>query len=227
NCVQIGVKPFGYHNSGAEGLAQNTSLGLFRADYMMNECGDGYNMKQVEVNNISSSFAGLAPAVRRVHKHILSKYTDIQDLDNRLPENRSPELMADGLIRAFNAYNHSNAVLMVVVESQVVNIFDQRLIEFTVSKSRPDIKIIRRSFEDLRETARLNNNRELIVDGKHEVAVVYYRTAYAPENYGGEEDWNVRLLLERSKAIKCPSIQYHITGCKKIQQIVANQSVLE
>lgn len=211
-----------------EGLAQNTSLGLIRSDYMMNERKDGdHDIKQVEVNNISVSFAGLAPIVRDMHKHVLSKYSTIQDLDSRLPENKSAELLADGMIRAFDVYNRPNAVLLVVVESFVVNIFDHRVLEFTIARTRPDIRVLRRTFKELSDSSQLKSNRELVIDGKHEVAVVYYRTAYDPEDYGGEMGWNVRLLLERSKAIKCPSIQYHITGCKKIQQIVANQTVLE
>ena len=211
-----------------EGLAQNTSLGLIRSDYMMNKQKEGdYDMKQVEVNNISVSFGGLAPAVRDLHKHVLSKYSSIQDLDIRLPENKSAELLADGMIKAFDVYNRPNAVLLIVVESFVVNIFDHRILEFTIAKTRPDIRVLRRTFQELSQSGKLNNNRELIVDGKHEVAVIYYRTAYGPEDFRGQEDWDVRLLMERSKAIKCPSIQYHITGCKKIQQIVSNQSVLE
>ncbi|XP_054158697.1 glutathione synthetase-like [Oppia nitens] len=216
-----------------EGMAQTTSLGLFRADYMLDERpdgGGGYDLKQVEVNNISTSFCGLAPAVRDVHRHVLAKYgasADIGDLDKRLPINRSTELMAAGLIKAYDYYNRSSAVILVVVEQVVVNIFDQRAIEFTVSRSRPDIRLIRRTFAQLRDAVRLGNNRELIVDNKHEVAVVYYRTAYAPQDYAGDQDWDVRLLMERSRAVKCPSIQYHLTGCKKIQQIVSNRQVVE
>jgi glutathione synthase len=34
-------------------------------------------------------------------------------------------------------------------------------------------------------------------------------------------------MLERSKAVKCPSISYHLTGTKKIQQVLAVPGVLE
>ena len=53
-------------------------------------------------------------------------------------------------------------------------------------------------------------------DGK-EVAVVYYRTGYSPEEYNGDRDWQVRLDIERSKAIKCPSVHYHLAGTKKVR----------
>lgn len=49
-----------------------------------------------------------------------------------------------------------------------------------------------------------------------EVAVVYYRSGYQLEAYPSEKEWDVRLLLERSQAIKCPSIHYHLAGTKKV-----------
>lgn len=49
-----------------------------------------------------------------------------------------------------------------------------------------------------------------------EVAVVYYRSGYQLEAYHTEKEWDVRLLLERSQAIKCPSIQYQLAGTKKV-----------
>ena len=52
--------------------------------------------------------------------------------------------------------------------------------------------------------------------GKHEVAVVYYRAGYKPDDYPSEVEWNVRLLIERSLAIKCPTIHYHLAGTKKV-----------
>ena len=60
-----------------------------------------------------------------------------------------------------------------------------------------------------------------------EVALVYYRAGYDPVSYPCEKEWNVRLLLENSRAIKCPSISYHLLTTKKIQQVLSNQNVLE
>lgn len=45
-----------------------------------------------------------------------------------------------------------------------------------------------------------------------EVGVVYFRTYYSPDHYTDEKDWQIRLLMERSKAIKCPSIHYQLAG---------------
>jgi len=56
--------------------------------------------------------------------------------------------------------------------------------------------------------------------------VLYYRSGYDPSFYHGEEEWGVRLLLERSRAIKCPSVEYHLAGTKKIQQELSGAGVL-
>ncbi len=37
----------------------------------------------------------------------------------------------------------------------------------------------------------------------------------------------MRLTLERSRAIKCPSAGYHLAGTKKVQQILVHPGVLE
>lgn len=57
--------------------------------------------------------------------------------------------------------------------------------------------------------------------------MIYFRSGYAPDQYHSEIEWDGRLLMERSLAIKCPSIQYHLAGCKKVQQELARPGVLQ
>jgi hypothetical protein len=42
-----------------------------------------------------------------------------------------------------------------------------------------------------------------------------------------EQEWDARLLLELSTAVKCPNISYHLAGAKKIQQELAKPGILE
>ena len=58
----------------------------------------------------------------------------------------------------------------------------------------------------------------------YEVTTLYFRAGYSPAEYTSPESWKVRLHLERSAAIKCPSILTHLAGSKKIQQILATPS---
>ncbi|KAM1095571.1 hypothetical protein EV2_010741 [Malus domestica] len=63
--------------------------------------------------------------------------------------------------------------------------------------------------------------------GGQEVAIVYFRAGYTPNDYPSESEWRARFLMEQSSAIKCPSISYHLVGTKKIQQELAKPNVLE
>nr|GFD58583.1 glutathione synthetase, chloroplastic [Tanacetum cinerariifolium] len=50
---------------------------------------------------------------------------------------------------------------------------------------------------------------------------IYYRAGYSPDDYVKEQDWEARLHLEKSRAIKCPSVLTQLAGCKKVQQVLA------
>lgn len=60
-----------------------------------------------------------------------------------------------------------------------------------------------------------------------QVALIYFRCGYSPDQYGSDKEWQARLTMERSRAIKSPSIQYHLAGTKKVQQKLAEPGVLE
>ena len=57
--------------------------------------------------------------------------------------------------------------------------------------------------------------------------MIYFRCGYSPDQYFGDKEWNARLMMERSLAIKSPSIHYHLAGTKKVQQQLAVNGVLE
>ena len=53
------------------------------------------------------------------------------------------------------------------------------------------------------------------------------RCGYHPDQYPTEREWEARLMMERSKAIKSPSINYHLAGTKKVQQELAKPGMVE
>lgn len=141
------------------------------------------------------------------------------------------------------AYGNSCLNVLFLVEDAAKNLSDQKQIEFKLRSLNPKINPIRRSFKQLNEELRLDENRLLFV-GKHEIAVVYYRDAYSPQDYT-ETNIKLRTKIELSKgtkfdkvinnqmanlfsvsAIKCPTIQHHLSGVKKIQQILTDKDVL-
>lgn len=119
----------------------------------------------------------------------------------------------------------SRAAILFIVEDFSFNICDQRYHEFEIKRQNPNIKVIRRTLTQLAEQSSLGTKKELIVNN-HIIGVVYFRCGYEPGQYPTQREWDVRLLIERSRAIKSPSIQYHLAGTKKVQQALATPGVL-
>ena len=86
--------------------------------------------------------------------------------------------------------------------------------------------MIRKTLLEIEKYAILDNLKNLIIDGKT-IAVTYFRAGYSPNDYKSEKEWDARLKIERSLTIKAPNIAYHIAGSKKIQQVLAQDGVVE
>ena len=65
-----------------------------------------------------------------------------------------------------------------------------------------------------------------MIDGS-EVGVIYMRCGYHPDQYPTQAEWDARLMMERSLAVKSPSINYHLAGTKKVQQELARAGQVE
>ncbi|KYK60079.1 glutathione synthetase-like protein [Drechmeria coniospora] len=230
-----------------EGYTQPLSLGLFRSDYMVHRDGStsppSLQAKQVEFNTIASSFGGLSSFTSQLHSFLasteyplLSRPMDVGALD--LPECRPVEGLAAGIEAAFHAYaaselGHPTCVVF-LVQSEERNVFDQRHLEYQIVKSSPTIPVFRLPFADIlthtsvAETAkrqllyRLPRNPTRVL----EVAVVYMRAGYGPGDYPDRDAWEARYQLERSAAIKCPTVLTQLAGTKKVQQVLAAPKVL-
>ncbi|XP_046842851.1 glutathione synthetase-like [Xenia sp. Carnegie-2017] len=218
-----------------EGITQKISLGLFRSDYMMNPMSqntnghfqDEYEIKQIEINTISCSFSGLGPQMTDLHRYVEKSYKGNLDSDNKkLPTNDATKGFAQGIALAWELYEKKSAVILMVVQKGEKNRADQRLLEYTIKKCNPAIKMIRCTLEEIEMNGTLKSDKTLFMEEK-EIAVVYFRAGYTPNDYHSETEWSARLKIERSYAIKCPTIAYQLIGLKKIQQVLAEPKVLE
>ncbi|XP_074013793.1 glutathione synthetase [Numenius arquata] len=206
-----------------EGLAQSVFLGINRSDYMF-DCGvDGTPaLKQIEINTIAASFGGLTSRTAAVHGQVLKVLGKSEEATRLLPNNPAKGL-AVGIAKAWELYGSPSAVVMFLVEEVQRNIFDQRCVENELWNR--NIRVIRKQFRDVFEKGSLDDARRLYMDGQ-EVAVVYYREGYVPKNYN-QKNWEARLLLERSRAVKCPDIATQLAGTKKVQQELSRPGTLE
>ncbi|EYU37221.1 hypothetical protein ABFS82_06G153000 [Erythranthe guttata] len=203
---------------------EDIRLGLHRSDYMLDEQTN--LLLQIELNTISSSFPGLSCLVSDLHRNLLCQFEQHLALDpERVPKNNAVSQFAEGLYKAWIEYNDSSAVVMVVVQTEERNMYDQHWL-FTVLNERYQVRSIRKTLAEIDSQGKLMPDGTLVVDGEA-VAVVYFRAGYAPTDYPSESEWSARLLIEQSRAVKCPSIAYHLAGTKKIQQELAKPNQLE
>ncbi|KAI8834307.1 glutathione synthase [Chytridium lagenaria] len=205
-------------------------LGIHRSDYMLHQDGQHTKLQQVELNTISSSFASLSSRVGDLHKELFKDEDYVKLFKGPLSEgvlstSDSLEAVSRAISDAWKVYNESKSIVLFVVQPNERNIYDQRLIEKGLLGH--GIRSRRATLSQIAEKAQLKGNERKLYFNGEEVAIAYFRSGYAPTDYTGEKDWEARLLVERSFAIKCPTIAYHLVGSKKIQQVLAQPGVLE
>eukprot|EP01102_Stenamoeba_stenopodia_P005562 TRINITY_DN16319_c0_g1_i1.p1 TRINITY_DN16319_c0_g1~~TRINITY_DN16319_c0_g1_i1.p1 ORF type:complete len:462 (+),score=117.64 TRINITY_DN16319_c0_g1_i1:47-1432(+) len=201
------------------------TLGLHRSDYMLHQPEDGVAIPlQVEFNTISSSFANLSAKATHLHNYLIQRRHLKLDACN-IPQNPSNIHFPEAISEAWKLYNNKDAVVVMVVQKNERNIFDQRMTEYHLLEKH-NILVWRRTLSDIAERAQLNENGALVIDGR-EVAVTYFRAGYGPGDYTSNKEWEARELIERSKTIKSPTIAYQLAGAKKVQQELAKPGVLD
>ncbi|CAH0047311.1 unnamed protein product [Clonostachys solani] len=200
------------------------------------------SIKQIEINLNSPAFGGMSPRVASLHRYLYLTKLYLEDVvniihdDERLPQNNSTKQIAAGLAIAHAEYGlakqgRDRCILLVVQEGEQ-NVYDQRHIESALF-SIAQVKTVRLTFDGVDKYAALDNENRLVLDlpsnlarrnkPREEVTVVYFRAGQSPDEYDNNScmAWKVRTLLEKSRAIKCPSILAHLAGLKKIQQVLA------
>ncbi|CAJ1935400.1 unnamed protein product [Cylindrotheca closterium] len=227
-------------------------LGIQRSDYMLHSVKEGepYRLKQVELNTIAASFAGLACNIADLHRYLTTRFApEIEDylLTNQkivtastesapgVPENPALSRIPAAMQIAFNRYckkfsggDSANKIVLFVVQEGETNTVDQRMLEFRLF-SDFGVPVVRMSLTKASSEITVSDDGALKL-GDKEIAVVYYRAGYAPTDYPDGDDgieWKARLTLENSRAAKCPSLGYHLAGTKKVQQELARPGVLE
>ncbi|KAF8835933.1 glutathione synthase [Paxillus ammoniavirescens] len=225
-----------------EGIIQPLHLGLFRSDYLLHTGGgDGtLSVKQVEFNTISSSFGPLSERAAAMHRylHALTNYYDISPhlKPENFPINNTTSGLAQGLAEAHEAYGVTGAYILFVVQPNERNVFDQRWLEYELLENH-SVRVIRQTFAELSSSAKLDpetrvlrltitsaapNSSTLI-----EISTVYFRAGYVPTDFPTEEHYKTRFTLERSRAIKCPTIPLQLAGGKKIQEVLSQPGIVE
>ncbi|KAE8453885.1 hypothetical protein EG329_007661 [Mollisiaceae sp. DMI_Dod_QoI] len=239
-----------------EGYLQDLTLGIFRSDYMLHmENQDKSNkmeLKQVEFNTVTCAGGVHGNKISDMHQQLhLNRsglYQQIRDstpgiastiqLDSSsFPQNSTLRALALGLAFAHKTYGPATSrvdgkqtCILFIVQPNNFNIADERPIEYALwDESIPTFRVTF-GYEVLSQTV-LTPNGELIYSppGRSismEVSVVYFRAGFEVHEYD-DTGHMARFQLERSKAIKCPSLLSHLTTFKKVQQALTLPRALD
>lgn len=213
------------------GISQKLALGVFRSDYLIDS--NANQIKQVEFNTVSVSFGGLSTKVGELHKFFneSGKYSDDGSTfyTDEIPVSESAELLAKGLWKAVEKYDTDNnhTVVAFIVQQGERNVFDQRALEYNLFKNY-GVKSVRITIHEIHKKTRMDQNskRLFLTSTGEEISLVYFRAGYSPSDFITEQDWENRLMLETSYAIKAPNLLTQLSGTKKIQQLLTDESLL-
>lgn len=165
------------------------------------------------------------------------------EMSSGIPEpNDAVKTLASGLLAAHEAYGQSQSTpslplcIIFLVQDGERNIFDQLAVSSHIQSTRPDVATFRLPTSQILTRTLIpshteNPARPLIYTApnasRFEVSLVYFRALYAPSEYNTSTSWAARHHLERSAAIKCPSILLQLAGSKKVQQVLTDPGTLE
>lgn len=229
-----------YLQAKADGITQPLALGLVRSDYMLDQNTD--QIKQIEYNVIAVSFAGLGPKVAHLHRYLnqsgaydahggSEQYYDEGDIAT----SEATAKLAEGLARANDLYHGqsgsgspTSTIVLFVVQENERNVFDQRHLEYTLLRNH-GLKSRRATLAEVPAVTRTDPDTKQIFYSptNDEISIVYYRTGYAPTDYKSDRDWETRLNLETTRAIKSPTLLSQISGSKKVQQLLTDKALVE
>ena len=214
-------------------LRQRVRMGIFRTEYMQHGEGRSAELKQVELNTISSSFGMLSQRASELHEFLIKRMQLPGYETARLPKNHTIDEIPLGLATAHRVYidqvnrgDARSAVVLMVVQEGERNVLDQRILELKLWEAH-GVRLVRKSLGAIAAEGALDKDGRLTLSDDLEASVVYFRAGYTPDDYQNEACWAARELIERSMAIKCPDITYHLVGTKKVQQILSVPGVLE
>ena len=95
------------------------------------------------------------------------------------------------MIDAWSIYNSKKSVVMFIVEDVTYNVCDQKFHEFEIRKLNPEVYVIRKTLTEVANEGHLGEGKRLFI-GSQEVAVVYFRCGYHPDQYPTQREWDAR-----------------------------------
>ena len=198
---------------------QDQQLLINRNDFLFERKENGeLQPLQVEFNTISASFAHLSGRVTALHQQLQQ--------ENILKAAPLPHDaiagFASGIKETIENLGWRDSALLILVQPKERNWFDQ--MGLFAALSQRGVKVVRATLAEVHQKGKLKNG-DLWV-GPQRIGVVYFRAGYAPGDLPDEESRSARRMLEASTAVLVPEASMQLAGTKKIQQVLADYSIL-
>lgn len=200
--------------------SQPLRLLITRSDYFLTRLGnDGpLQARQVEMNTISASYAGLSGVMQGLHARLSAAHSP----PRHLLANDPIAGIADGISQAMRLYGDQQACLLMVVDPDEPNVFDQLLLEGALLARGVPTKRV--SLENIGSFGSIREG-QLVLDGQA-AAVTYFRSGYAPWQLKHPNARQGRELIAHSDTIAVPDTAVQLAGTKKVQQLLTQHEVL-
>lgn len=200
------------------GSTQPVELLIARNDFFLQSSrpGGGVKLRQVEYNSIAASYPGLSGLTLALHAALWPERRE------RLAANDPLSGVCNGIAAAVQRLGLPGSCVVMVVQPEESNVFDQRLIEIQLAGQ--GIPLRRMSLEEIASAGGLREGHLRV--GGSVCAVAYLRAGYAPGDLASAGARAGRTLLEHSDAVVVPRIGLHLAGTKKVQQVLAKPGAL-
>lgn len=201
---------------------------------------------QVEFNCISAGAGSLSHRTCDMHRFLVDRYlaSGPTPLRLNLPTNPVITNLTSAMSHAHQLFLQQqratlppsqSAIVLFVVQAAEANMADQRLLEYGLWEDH-GVSVVRMTLAEIDTRASLDalgrlwlRTADIAGTTSHAqlVSLVYFRAGYTPRDFPSEVEWRALGLVERSLAIKCPRLAYHLSGAKKVQQLLAEPGVIE
>lgn len=207
------IYPAGAESTSSTQLVVNRNLMLNRHDFMLDQ---QQQWQWVESNPIA---AGMGP-LNAQYLALIAQYRPGSYAANDAVKVQAT-LLADAAIAQSRTHKstthqsttHRASLMLIVVEGDEDNIFDQRLLCDEVQ--RLGVRVERVTISELMQSE-LSGDNQLLWQTQP-VDLLYWRTGYNPSAELNDDYWHFRARLESTAVSQCPTLLGQLTGSKWFQ----------
>ncbi|KAL3113341.1 hypothetical protein niasHT_018956 [Heterodera trifolii] len=222
----------------AEGIKQTKSLVLARSDYMCHVATEHaemdqqkYELKQIEFNAGPIGGLSVSRRITNLHRRTMWKASR-KWTQKQMPNSEGDTAIAKALYHAWQAFGDSAGIILIIANKRNLNRIGQKHIEYEINKLSGGKVKSKRIGEPERallvKKGSLTLHPEdfsLLLEGKR-VSVVYQMTDPQEDEQNADEA-AAQLLIERSTAIKAPTVSLNLASMKRVQMLLAKPGMLE